>query len=470
MVKNNVPPYKMVALIVAPVIVAAVYAAALGLKWKYGGDLYTMFDIFVMFCSIALYSIFEIVFYDKVVSKLRVTVSQKTVSDFLDLDPSGQARSYLDREIGNVDVAAYNAALSSQEAQNQVAIRSDAVWWFFLSSIVIAGVSLAMHVGLNFRNRKWPMRPVEAVICVTLLAVFIVELLLYYLVIRRSNFFYNTDLVSKCLDQLRQTLSRNLIAMWNGDENLRNNLKGGGDLSNDISAARTSITDLQTEIVVILPSVQALSMEKAQIVTQGLTALQQSLEGCDPYLTALSENPCQPGDVLSASTGTPVAKIGNLQDVAKAVQALDQLSGSSGRADVDVLLQNIIDSCQPMLEGLQRLSSADSCNTYARVRAILTDLQKDCSAGATYAAPSLGERLASNPNAMLIALAVILFLAYMVAKMAAHDAWFSIASVSCICLCLVVFQFLFVSFAMSGSYKTPMDLGNPQFVWYTVMQ
>ena len=460
----------MVAPVVAPVIVAAVYAAALGLKWKYGGDLTTMFDLFVMFCSIALYSIFEIVFYDKVVSNLRVTVSQKTVSDFLNLDPSGQARSYLDREIGNVDVEAYNAALSSQQAQNQVAIRSDAVWWFFLSSIILAGVSLVMHVGLNFRNHKWPLRPVEAVISVTLLACFLVELLLYYLVIRRSNFFYNTDLISKCLDQLRQTLSRNLISMWNGDEDLRNNLKGGGDLTDDINAARTSITDLQTEIDVILPSVQALSMERAQIVTQGLTALQQALDGCDPYLTALNENPCQPGDVLSASTGTPVAKIGNLQEVAKAVQALGLLSGSSGRADVDVLLQNIIESCQPMLEGLQQLSSAEPCNTYARVRSILMDLQKDCSNVVTYDAPSLGERLASNPNAVLIALTVLLFLAFMLAKMAAHESWFSIASVSCISLCLIVFQLLFVSFAMSGAYKTPMDLSNPQFVWYTVMQ
>ena len=468
--KNYVSPYKMVAPVVAPVIVLAVYAAALGLKWKYGGDLYTMFDLFVMWCSIALYSCFEIEFYDKVVSKLRVTVSQNTVSDFLDLDPSGQARSYLDREIGNVDVTAYNAALSSQEAQNQTAIRSDAVWWFFLTSIVVAGASLAMHIGLNFRNRKWPLRPVEAVICVTLLAVFVVELLLYYLVIGRSNFFYNTDLVSKCLDQLRQTLSRNLIAMWNGDENLRNNLKGGGDLTDAIAAARTGINSLQTEIDVILPSVQALSMEKAQIVTQGLTALQQALDGCDPYLTALSENPCQPGDVLSASTGTPVAKIGNLQEVAKAVQSLGPLSGSTGRADVDVLLQNIRESCQPMLDGLQHLSVAEPCNTYARVRAILTDLQKDCSGGVTYDAPGLGERLASNPNAVLVALVVILFLAYMVAKMAAHDSWFAIASVSCVCLCLIVFQLLFVSFAMSGAYKTPMDLSNPQFVWYTVMQ
>ena len=446
----------MLPVYIGPVLLGATAIALFVVRLKY--PYATMFDISLVFYTIAIVSIISLFFYYGVVVKSEVAKAVHAVQTIIDIDPSKTLATSIksQKQTDGITGSQYNDIKKKLDNQSLSNIKKGGPGLFMYVSSGLAVAFLALHILKNIKEKKTPLRPVEAVIFCIVTLMSAVPILVYYLIINRDPFLQKSDMAKDSLDSLKYRINKQLITIWNSDTDLRDNMDVQSDASQLAQQHSSDISELISTLNIIIPSLNNLPSDNKSNISAACNDLIISANAVISDLQNTVKSPCNASTLLESSSNKSKSTLPKLTTLASRVQALDALSRNTGRSDIDVMLENFITSCQPVISNLQKFASADHCNKRERVRAILTSLKGSCDMP-EQESPSLWSRLLHNVNGVfLMVISISLFLLYINKTSRTRHYWES-AAISAVSILLILFGYILSDFIASGKIKSVLD-------------
>lgn len=440
--------------LLSPFIAVLVWLALIYLRSK--NSTTTFFDVFVVCFSIGLYALFQITFYYFKGGSLADTVASKVVESFINLDPTDQIKSYLEKLQMTGD--AYATKKSAIDQKNAVYTwKTPTGSLLYMSTMMgLAAISLVYHI--FGEKRETVSRLAEIAITASLFLVFIVEIYLYYFVYTKFMFVHNTEVVKLSLAELKQSMSRHLVAFWNDDKNqdMRDQLRKKAELSDGVSVLIKRLQTLIEETTAISSVHGNWSKDLAADIDRKLNNLETSLGNTMNELNELMEDPSKPGAMLSNQSG----KTSNLTTLNALSSSVATLAGTTtDTPDVDILLESVSQECENLIVDLDAFSRTDLFGSYRNTRDVLVELSKQCTGEDTdgdTSQPGLVKRVFGNLNTVVV-VGLTLFLIslawnkLMLQNNYRTDFCYAITT----CLGLLMFQPYFIDYAQN--FKTISD-------------
>ena len=401
------------------------------------------FDLFVIFGSIAIYTLFRCILFDKLFSGLQDEVATNTIKDLIDTQ-SFEVKQFLTAEL-----LPYSASASDYDTQKKLLgklnyklmFESEAGWWVYFSW-GFALLSVLTFIKDLIRNET-EVTSSKKVVAVLLLFIFTGEILVYYGVFRPYVFLNTSDLVRVSYDTAVSTLASHLSQNYAGNLQLQQNL-----VRDSIKRNSVSLIDYVTDMKEELQNIQG--QDNSSIIL-AITSIISSL-------AAIAEKGCS-SDTRKAEE-TLKLSIKNVSDILSvAVLNYDTtfdvqnilLSWSETKDQFDVLLAKL--SCQRTKDYLPALHQLANPPQLPRISLFGNILKKMKEAW-------------HLPILILLTLFALLMVSFCLLK---KKQYFDFTGMLIVLIALILFQISFVSFVHGGKFRT---LGSSGFKYllYAALQ
>ncbi len=437
---------------------------ALRLKYPYA----SIFDLSLIYFTVAILSVVWTFFYNGVVAPAQVTKAVSTVKTLIAIDPSGKLASLLNASNQELATASQYAKMVKDLSKESLSnIKKSGPGLFMYVSAGLAVAFLVLHVVKNIKEHKTPFRPVEALVLAIVSAVSVCPILIYYTIVNRDPSLQKSDMAKGSLDGLKSIINKHLITMWNSDEDLRSGMDTQTDASKQANRLTKDLQGVISELNVIVSSLDALSIDIKSKILGAANSLIAAANALTSELQNTANSPCGASNMFksnlskSAGVSSPSA-LPHLLDFASGVQKLGQASIDSGRSDIDVLLENFVTSCQPVIADLHSFSASDHCNKRERVRSILTSLKGSCER-TDQDRLSFLKRTTHNVNGVILLLISIALYVIYLNKTSSSMMFWQPGSVSAIILLTLMYGYLFSDFVNAGKIKSILDIDDPKY-------
>ena len=385
----------------APVFVSLIFIVLVILRTR--SSAVTMFDCAIAMLTIGIYGLTQLLTLYWRQSGLKQNLASTTISAFFDVDPTNKVKTLFRNSVADIKAADYSAQKDRIDGENRAVMLSSGAFVFAVMACGFGVLCLVYHMIFERRKRLDISSTCEiCVFWIQLVGSFAFAVVLNLMLVSKTMCLHNKDAVNSCLNGIKHGLSYNLIQIWNSHQDLRDNLRQVPDVSKTIDALTASIASVINDIQILGSSLSGITGDVKSSLQTLLNELSSSLGSLTGDLAIIRRTPCISGDA-NAST--------NLRHLKSFAVVASQIgSTQTGKADVDVLVQNLWKSCQPLLTGLKDLSMINLCDSYQTTRDILVKLEQYCKEDEPD--PSMGNRMSDNLNVLVtsfVGMAVLAF-------------------------------------------------------------
>ena len=424
--------------ILAPVLMSLTLIVLLLIRFK--SSAVTMLDCSLVMLTIGTYALTQLLSLYFKQSDLKQSLASSTISAFFDIDPTNKVKTMFRDSISDMKAADFAAQKDQIDNRNKAVLLGSGAFIFAVMACGFGVLTLFYHMAFEKRKPSDISSTCEVcVFCIQILGSLGFATFINFALVGRSMCLHNEEAVNSCLNGIKQGLSFNLIKLWNSNESLRNNLRQVPDVSKTVDTLSSSLASVANDTQILSSSLSGVASDVKSSLQKILSELSSLLESLKKDLVAVRQSPCDSG-VSSTSNPTNMQHLKGLAVIASRIANFE-----TGKADVDVLVQNLWKSCQPLVTGLKDLSLVNLCDNYQTTRDILLKLEKYCAAETPDS--SLVRRISDNLNIFVTTFIGIVALAFGGARLLSGNmkTMFQLMLTTAIALC--VYQIFIVDCA-----------------------
>ena len=357
--------------IFAPVFMSLTFIVLLLIRFK--SSAVTMFDCAIVLLTIGIYALTQLLYLYLKQSDLKQSLASSTISAFFEIDPTNKVKAMFRDSVSKVKAADYATQKDQIESKNRAVMLGSGAFVFAVMACGLGVLTLLYHMAFEKRKPSDISSTCEVcVFCIQVLGSVGFAAFVNFALVGRSMCLHNEEAVNSCLNGIKQGLSFNLIKLWNSNESLRNNLRQVPDVSKTVDALSSSLAAIANSTQILSSSLSGVASDVKLSLQTILNDLSSSLESLKGDLVTIRQAPCDSG-VSSTSNPANMQHLKGLAVIASRIANFE-----TGKADVNVLVQNLWKSCQPLVSGLKDLSLVNLCDNYQTTRDILLKLEQYC--------------------------------------------------------------------------------------------